>query len=411
MVRSRRTVLSVFTGAGGLDLGLECAGFRTIGSIELDKAARSTVQANRPRWNLLEAGDVVEAAKALTPRQLGLRKRELGMLVGGPPCQPFSKAAQWAAGGRRGLSDPRTKCLAAFFLLLENFLPECLFIENVSGFVHGRTSALAYLEQALQAINRRNGTRYRLQWRVLNAASFGVPQNRARAIIVARRDGSDFEWPEPTHRKPVRAADALSAVRPAKLPKSSGYWAGLLPSIPEGRNYLFHTAGDKGRPLFGRRTRFWSFLLKLSRSEPAWTLPAKPGPSTGPFHWQNRPLAVEELLRLQSFPADWFVSGGHTAQVRQIGNATPPLLTEIIGRALGSQVFGVRYRTRPRLTISRRRTLPPKVRTRPVPEKYLKHLNSQRPHPGEGKGPGALARKATLRPLRRVTPRPLRRAA
>lgn len=404
-------MLSVFTGAGGLDLGLERAGFRTVASIELDKSARATLLANRRRWNLLDAGDVVEAAVKLTPRQLGLKRRELGMLVGGPPCQPFSKAAQWAVGGRRGLSDPRTKCLAAFFLLLEKFLPKCMFIENVGGFVQGRTSALAYLEEALAGINLRNGTRYRLQWRVLNAASFGVPQNRERAIIVARRDGEDFAWPKPTHQKPVRAADALNGVRPQHLPRSSGYWADLLPSIPEGRNYLFHTAGDKGRPLFGRRTRFWSFLLKLSRSEPAWTLPAKPGPSTGPFHWHNRPLAIEELLRLQSFPADWFVSGTHAAQVRQVGNATPPLLAEIIGRALGKQVFAATYSERPTLSITRRRALPPRVRLRPVPKKYQKHLNSQAPHPGEGKGPGALARNAMWKGARRVARTVPRRAA
>ena len=90
-------------------------------------------------------------------------------------------------------------------------------------------------------------------------------------------------------------------------PKAAGKWAGLLPTIPEGENYLFHTRLGGGRPLFGYRTRYWSFLLKLAKDEPSWTLQAHPGPATGPFHWANRPLTVQEMLRLQSSqqPGEW----------------------------------------------------------------------------------------------------------
>src|SRR5207302_1512865 len=97
---------------------------------------------------------------------------------------------------------------------------------------------------------------------------------------------------------------------------AGGYWTGLLPSIPEGRNYLYHTRHGGGVELFGSRRRYWSFLLKLAQDLPAWTIPAKPGPSTGPFHWESRPLAVEELLRIQSFPADWNIAGNRTTQVK-----------------------------------------------------------------------------------------------
>jgi len=387
-------VLSVFTGAGGLDLGLERAGFRTILAIERDPSARETIKRNREQWNLSDTGDVTDAARDLRPRDLGLRKKQLGLLVGGPPCQPFSKAAQWADRSRAGLADSRSKCLDAFLDLAEHFLPRAILIENVTGFVRGRTSAVPTLETALDGINDRNSTNYKLEWRVLNALQYGVPQRRYRAILVATRDGSRFAWPTPSHKSPIRAYDALRGITILSPPRRGGYWSGLLPSIPEGSNYLFHTADGGGLPIFGRRRKFWSFLLKLAKDQPAWTIQARPGPATGPFHWDNRPLAVKELLRLQTFPAKWVIRGGIGAQVRQIGNATPPLLAEVIGRALGSQLFGLSYDKRPSLTIARSRSEPRRTRPRPVPMRYLMHLNTQDEHPGEGLGPGALRRSA-----------------
>src|SRR5205085_2163673 len=103
-----------------------------------------------------------------------------------------------------------------------------------------------------------------------------------------------------------------------KPPRASGRWADLLPSIPEGENYQFHTRKGDGVPLFGYRTKFWSFLLKLDRSEPAWTIPAQAGPSTRPFHWNNRPLTIKELARLQTFPTKWRFAGMQRDQIRQI---------------------------------------------------------------------------------------------
>ena len=148
-----------------------------------------------------------------------------------------------------------------------------------------------------------------------------MPQRRRRAIVLATRGLPDFKWPEPTHeRKPVRDWDALADVEVLDPPIAYGKWSGLLPTIPEGHNYLWHTPRGQGRPLFGYRTRFWSFLLKLSKAQPSWTLPAQPGPSTGPFHWDSRPLTAQESLRLQTFPVEWYVSGQFRDQIRQIGN-------------------------------------------------------------------------------------------
>ena len=395
-------MLSAFTGLGGLDLGLEKAGFQTIACIEVSPDARRSIVLNRSAWNLLEWADIDSAAAHLTPSHLGLRRGELSVLAGGPPCQPFSKAAQWSTKGRNGLRDPRARCLNAFLKLIERFLPRVVLIENVPGFVRGSTSALQRINAALRRINRLYSTRYRLEYRVLNSADHGVPQRRQRAILIARRDGKSAPWPAPTHvLKPVRAYDALRNVKAIELPKPRGYWSGLLPSIPEGMNYLYHTRAGGGIELFGERRRYWSFLLKLAQDKPAWTIPAQPGPSTGPFHWNNRPLALEELLRLQTFPVGWHVGGGRTAQVRQVGNATPPLLAEVIGRSLGRAVFGIKYDCSPRLRIPRSRGKPVMTQTRQVPTRYLQHEGQHDPHPGEGDGPGS-SRQAGGRPAQKI---------
>jgi len=381
-------VLSAFTGAGGLDLGLEYAGFQTVACIENDAFASASLRANRPHWSLLEPADITDLARGLTPEHLGLQLGELDVLAGGHPCQPFSKAAQWSNNGKSGLKDPRTICLDGFFKLVWAFLPKVIVMENVPGFISGTSSAVPMIYETLVKVNRKIGTLYELQYRVLNAVDYGVPQRRERAILIAVRDGAMFKWPDPTHHDcPVRAWDALADVTPVDTPKASGRWADLLPSIPEGMNYQWHTDRGGGKPLFGYRTRYWSFLLKLAKNEPGWTIPAQPGPATGPFHWDSRPLTVRELLRLQTFPANWNVVGEYRAQLRQIGNATPPLLAEVIGRELGAQLFGLAYDRAPALAIHRKRFVPRPSRPRPVARKYLHLEGSHADHPGSGRGP------------------------
>ena len=220
-----------------------------------------------------------------------------------------------------------------------------LLIENVVGFVRSDHGAMRVLHRGLERINRDLGSSYALHHHVLDAADYGVPQHRRRAIVVASRDGKFLEPPEATHRnRPMRAWDAIGDLPdPASALIPLGTWASeLLPSIPEGTNYQWLTAHGGGEELFGYRTRYWSFLLKLARDRPSWTLSASPGPSTGPFHWNNRQLTVRERLRLQSFPDDWSLAGSVRSQLRMAGNATPPLLAEVIGHALRPKCSGCR---------------------------------------------------------------------
>jgi DNA (cytosine-5)-methyltransferase 1 len=385
----RLTVLSAFTGLGGLDLGLEAAGFEHVGCIEKDETARRSLKQNRgDSWHLLEPADISLLAGTLTPEEVGLKPRELSVLAGGPPCQPFSKAAQWSASARTGLEDARSHCLRDFLRLAEVFLPHVVLMENVAGFVQGPVSALAEIERVLDGINERQGTQYMAHHRIVDAADYGVAQRRKRAIVIISREGKAPRWPQATPANPMRAWDAIGHLDVKDPPKAHGKWADLLPSIPEGENYLWHTRSGGGRQLFGYRTRFWSFLLKLAKDQPSWTLPAQPGPSTGPFHWDNRPLTISELLCLQSFKTAWVVEGGYREQVRQIGNATPPRLAEIMGRAVASRYFDVSFeRRRLRYHIARAETVPEPAPTRPVATKYLEREQEYADHPGAGKGP------------------------
>lgn len=389
------SVLSLFTGAGGLDRGLEAAGLETIACIENDPMCARTLEANRPSWKLPDCSDATYAARALTPRSLGLNVAELDVLAGGPPCQPFSVAGQWAQSGRRGMKDKRARTVVAMLDLVESFLPRVILLENVAGFLRGETSALPVIERRLRTINKRYGVSYALDIEVVDAAAYGVPQHRRRVIAVASRDGIAFQMPQPTHvEQPTTAWDAIGDLDEEIPPTPQGRWAGLLPSIPEGGNYQFLTAKGEGEELFGYRTRYWSFLLKLARDKPGWTLPAHPGPSTGPFHWDNRPLSIRERMRLQSFPDDWQLVGSRAERVRQVGNATPPLLAEVVGRAVIEQILvpGSRFATAPTLLRARASHTPPPARPVPVPERFRYMIGPKKAHPGSGQGPSPRAK-------------------
>jgi len=395
--------ISLFTGAGGLDLGLEAAGFEPAICVELDKDPCATLRLNRPHWRLLEPGDIHAHRPEEILEQARLQRREAILLSGGPPCQPFSKAALWVNGKMTGIEDIRSKTLEAYVDVVEAALPQVLLLENVRGISSsGNNGALRMLESRINWINQRYGTKYRWAVLHLNAAAYGVPQTRERTYLLADRDGGIFELPCPTHASPVgsnslepyiTAWDAIGDLDTDSwddMLSVRGKWAELLPSIPEGRNYLWHTSRGGGMPLFGWRTRFWSFLLKLAKDRPSWTLPACPGPGIGPFHWRNRSLSPGELCRLQTFPDDYIICGTYSSIRRQIGNAVPPLLGEILGNEIRRQWLDHRNVVELHFLRLRSGHYPAPAPMSLVPKKYWALAGEHKAHQGVGKGPGAL---------------------
>lgn len=397
--------ISLYTGAGGLDYGFEAAGFETGAAVEMDAECCRTLRASRP-WPVIEA-DIAGVPTSAILDAAGLRPGEPAVLIGGPPCQPFSKSGYWASGDSRRLLDPRSSTLGAYLRVLEESRPSAFLMENVEGLgFKGKDEGLRLVMSRIEEINQRHGTAYRPSMAVVNAADHGVPQLRRRMLIVASRDGRPFRFPEPTHAEAptsgllphVTAWDALHSLpqAPNEGLAVGGKWADLLPTIPEGQNYLWHTARGGGLPLFGWRTRFWCFLLKLAKDRPAWTIQAQPGPATGPFHWSDRRLSVRELCRLQTFPDDVMVQGSLNAAHKQLGNAVPSLLAEVIARAIRDQLLDSPAPGAPVLTV-KGAPVPPPPADKPaaVPRRYLPLAGEHAAHPGTGLGPAAKARASS----------------
>jgi DNA (cytosine-5)-methyltransferase 1 len=376
--------LSLFSGAGGLDLGLSAAGFELAASVEIDADCCDTLRKNFEH-KVLEKP--VEKLSGDDLAALGT----IDVIAGGPPCQPFSKSAMWTTKAAQGLADKRASSLGYFFDCVGHVRPKAFMLENVDGFV--ARGGLSFVEERLSSLGAQ-GLAYDLHWKVVDAADYGVPQHRRRFIAVGTRSGLKFAFPQPTHGGDADpfmvswdAIAALSRPRPDDPAlKLRGRWADLVRSVPPGKNYLWHTPRGGGLPIFGWRTRYWSFLLKLDPTRPAPTLVASPSQNSGPFHWDNRLLSIDEMAALQTFPVGFTFSGSEVSQRRQLGNAVPPLLGEVLGRSI-AQAFR-RNSADGLVHLPTRASLSSNISAlEPVPLKYLYLVGEHPEHPGTGLGP------------------------
>ena len=358
--------ISLFSGAGGLDLGCEAAGFRTTAAVESNETARRTLVANRAPffpWLADEAilSDVLttDADDLLERAGVGIGTADL--IHGGPPCTPFSKSGYWLEYKRAG-ADPKASLLDEFVRLVAGTRPKSFVMENVYG--------LAYRNQNQPIFARflagMRAAGYGVDHRVLLAADYGIPQLRQRLVCVGIRsdvldvpaDHWRFPWPASTHsgphetRKhwdqallPHRTSSEALAGLPEKLNQPEpeevidGTYADELRALPAGENYLWWTA-ERGHaaPRFIWRSRYWNFLLKLHPDRPSPTIQGQPGPWVGPFHWEGRRLRVAELKRLMTFPDDFEVTGTRREQQLQLGNAVPPELGRVVAASLADEL-------------------------------------------------------------------------
>ncbi len=357
--------ISLFSGAGGLDLGIEAAGFQTLAAVEWDEDAADTMEKNAPAFfpglkNVLRAdlyplatgvGTGLTTRDLLRAAGLGVRERP-DLLVGGPPCVAFSKSGFWL-DWKRDAIDPAASLLQAYTKVLAEARPRFFILENVYALTFDNKASRPAFTRLLAEIEAAG---YKFSWRVLNAGDYGVPQLRPRLFIVgARRGDAVPELPEPTHfgdweRRTnqgtgvlphVTTGQALEGLVTTPEPEEvvRGQWGHLLPGIPPGDNYLFYTA-KRGHPdpLFEWRSRYWSFLLKLDPNRAAPTIQAQPGPNVGPFHWENRRLRVPELRRLFTFPDEFEFVGKRISVQAQVGNSVPPLLARRVAEQVSAQL-------------------------------------------------------------------------
>ena len=204
MATGSLSVISLYTGAGGLDFGFEAAGLRTAAALELNPVACRAIRRNRPDWNLIER-DIHDVSSEEILRAAGLEVGDADVLIGGPPCQPFSKSSYWVSGDALRLDDPRSDTLTAYLRVLRDTKPRTFLLENVYGLVYkGKDEGLRHLLKGIERINRETGTRYRVSWKLLNAAHYGVPQLRERVFLIGSREGMEIEFPRPTHGSPEK---------------------------------------------------------------------------------------------------------------------------------------------------------------------------------------------------------------
>lgn len=333
--------ISLFSGAGGLDLGVEDAGFQVVAAVEPSHDAADTMEKNFGGLvGSVLRHDIFEVSTRDLLRAGGFRGRERPeLLIGGPPCTPFSKSGFWLEWKRAGL-DPDASLLQAFTRVLSEAKPRAFILENVYALTYQNRASRPAFERLLSEIQAAG---YAFNWQVLNAADFGVPQSRPRLFIIGARRGTAIpSIPKPTHggqwerrhsgnaeRPHVTAGEAFEGLSttPEREEAVRGKWGHLLAEIPPGDNYLYYTK-NRGypSPIFEWRSRYWSFLLKLNPNSPSPTIQAQPGSNVGPFHWDNRRLRVPELRRLFTFPDDFEFVGSRSSVQSQIGNSVPPLL-------------------------------------------------------------------------------------
>jgi DNA (cytosine-5)-methyltransferase 1 len=357
-------VVDLFAGAGGFSVGAHLAGGKVRASVELDSTACKTLRANAEYHGEIVEGDVCTLSGDALRKIAGIKKREPLIIVGGPPCQAFSKAAYWTESGddaayRRARAngikairpapptnvkdDKRRDLVMEYWRLILESKADGFVFENVPSIKHPRNRIIyeGFINKALEA-------GYEITEMTAKAAAYGVAQTRERVVVLGSKKRKPTA-PSETHTladtgdlllpSAVTAGEALEGFSSRKFfePEEviSGRWAEHLAEVPPGWNYkaLTEWAGHPN-PTFITETRFWNFLLKLSPDRPSWTIAASPGPWTGPFHWKNRRLRTPELAALQGFPRGYIVEGPRRERVRQMGNAIPVPLAEAMVRSV-----------------------------------------------------------------------------
>lgn len=331
-------IISLFSGCGGLDLGFKQAGYKTIMATDIWDIACATLTHNKIADEVIN-DDI---------RNIDFKQYhgKIDGVIGGPPCPPFSQTRHYLINKKNGFSDEKAGfAVPEYFRVVKEVNPKFFVFENVDGFMYKtHRDALDFLIQTSENLD------YEVTYKVVNAANYGVPQTRKRFICVGLKKGmGKFEFPIETHAEPnkinetkkswitcgdvLNDYDFITEEELNQKPGSKHHY--LLNEIPPGDNYLYFTE-KRGHPnpIFKWKSRYWTFLLKLTPERPSWTIQASFSNNQGPFHWKNRFLRVEEIKRLQTIDDDYEILGDFKQQWRQIGNAVPSKLAYIFAKKI-----------------------------------------------------------------------------
>ena len=318
------TVIDLFSGAGGMTLGFEDAGFENVFSIDSEESFCNTYSSNFPKHLLLRC-----KIESLTKKKIGdlLKGRSVDVVIGGPPCQGFSMAGNI---GRKFVNDPRNHLFKEFSRIVNIVRPKIFIMENVARlYSHNKGKTRTEIINEFESIG------YKVDCRILHSEDYGVPQKRARVFFVGNRLGINNMFPNPQVKTYISIEKAIG-----NLPKLEAGEFSLIPNheamnhtdqmlkkmsyVPEG--------GSKAsmpfnlRPLGGDVRKY----IRYRRNEPSYCVT---GDMRKIFHYnQNRALSVRELARIQSFPDKFFFLGTKISQQQQVGNAVPPLLAYSVAK-------------------------------------------------------------------------------
>lgn len=338
-MKDKISAISLFSGCGGLDIGSHMAGVNTMSCIDFDENCIKTLNQN----SIFKKTEKIFADVTSYPSKkfkdtLKKNKYNEFIVIGGPPCQPFSKAGYWIGNkNRKGGNDPRNM-VGEYFRIVEDLKPSGFLFENVESLLHPTNK---HIIETIKLKIKELGYHYKII--NANALDYGVPQKRKRIFIFgSKKKFSDIE-PKKTHGvtkeindktferyvsvgEVINRFDKKKYYEPEEVAEGGTYFKDLLKVSP-GKNYIELTVPPKGpHSKFEKGKRFWSFLLKLSPDLPSWTIAAQPGPWVGPFHWSSRRLRVPEIAAIQTFPEEYKFYGNRRSIQRQIGNAVPPLM-------------------------------------------------------------------------------------
>jgi DNA (cytosine-5)-methyltransferase 1 len=375
-------ILDLFCGTGGFSYGFEMAStdFQTRLGIDLLPTSVRTFKANRPDA-LAVTGDIRKIRRSDIAERLGLGCGKIDVIIGGPPCQGFSSIRPFRSSLE---DDPRNSLFEEYAAYVNFFRPKAFILENVVGLATYQSgSTLAQMEECFSMLG------YRTDWRILNAAHFGVPQKRERFIMIGVQNGGRIQFPSPTHHSesPTIGVRDRKKMQMPEMP--SLFSAALttqpaltvsdaisdLPAIKSGASATNYSDGPLNPYQADRRKRaknltlhsstehtpkmleiirhagrnissipkhlissgFSSCYSRLDGAEPAVTITVNfvhPASNRCIHPFQDRALTPREGARLQSFDDHFVFSGNRTEIVKQIGNAVPPLLGKAIARSL-----------------------------------------------------------------------------